>query len=199
MKIKYIGVKEDGETAFSRETGITWFPGAVEDVLTAVAAKMLQHPDVFARDDEVSTAAAVTLRPPAPTAPAPIAVVMEPGSLMGSDVLPALVDIGGQKVQLGTIVASAHTRSGLTVEDWNALAPAVREELLATEIEVLTNASAVAAETVIQLADGTQQVLDGKTREQLQALAKELGVKVHVNAGMAKVTEALLAAFPVTK
>jgi hypothetical protein len=51
MKIKYVGVKQDGETAFSSETGITWFPGSRETVAPAVAAKMLKHPDVFAEDE----------------------------------------------------------------------------------------------------------------------------------------------------
>lgn len=70
MKLKYVGVKEDGETAFSRETGITWFPGSVEDVPTAMAVKMLQHPDVFAEADEqspakpvIANAAGLTLAP----------------------------------------------------------------------------------------------------------------------------------------
>lgn len=53
MKIKYVGVKEDGETAFSRETGLTWMPGDVHEVADkAIAAKMITHPDVFAPADE---------------------------------------------------------------------------------------------------------------------------------------------------
>lgn len=51
MKIKYVGVKEDGETAFSRDSGIErWMPGDSFDVPDPVGVKMLQHPDVFARD-----------------------------------------------------------------------------------------------------------------------------------------------------
>ena len=54
-KLKYVGLKQDGETAFSTETNITWFPGSVEDVPDAVAERMLKHPDVFAVDDEPLT------------------------------------------------------------------------------------------------------------------------------------------------
>lgn len=52
MKIKYVGLKEDGEAAFSNETQITWLPGSVQDVPLAIAQRMLKHPDVFAVDDE---------------------------------------------------------------------------------------------------------------------------------------------------
>lgn len=48
MKIKYVGLKDE-ETAFSRDTGITWFPGSVHDVPDDKAKRMLQHPDVFAQ------------------------------------------------------------------------------------------------------------------------------------------------------
>ena len=52
MKIKYVGLKTDGETAFARDAGITaWLPGdSLEISNPAVANRMLQHPDVFAVD-----------------------------------------------------------------------------------------------------------------------------------------------------
>jgi len=46
-------------------------------------------------------------------------------------------------------------------------------------------------------ANGEVIVLDGMTKESLHDLAKELGVKVHHLSGADKVTEALVAAFPV--
>lgn len=55
MKIKYVGLKEDGEAAFSNETQITWLPGSVQDVPLAIAQRMLKHPDVFAVDNEPLT------------------------------------------------------------------------------------------------------------------------------------------------
>lgn len=51
MKIKYVGLKQDGETAFADKTGITWMPGDSREIADAALCKrMLQHPDVFAED-----------------------------------------------------------------------------------------------------------------------------------------------------
>jgi hypothetical protein len=51
-KIKYVGLKTGplGETAFSHDTNITWFPGTVKDVPQAIAGAC-SHPDVFALAD----------------------------------------------------------------------------------------------------------------------------------------------------
>lgn len=57
IKLKYVGAKTDGERAFKDETGIEWFPGAVEAVSEAMATKMLKHPDVFALADDTATLA----------------------------------------------------------------------------------------------------------------------------------------------
>jgi hypothetical protein len=51
MKIKYVGLKQDGERAFFSETNIEWRIGDAHDVDAKVAAKMLKHPDVFAAAD----------------------------------------------------------------------------------------------------------------------------------------------------
>jgi hypothetical protein len=57
MKIKYVGVKLDGETAFASESGIAvWLHGDAHEVKGAVAAKMLKHPDVFALDEAIKAA-----------------------------------------------------------------------------------------------------------------------------------------------
>ena len=76
MKIKYIGQKTDGETAFIAETQITWMPNAEHDIPAAVAERMLNHPDVFALADakgkaDVGLAAATT---------APDATAADPGT-----------------------------------------------------------------------------------------------------------------------
>lgn len=57
--------------------------------------------------------------------------------LYGSSVLPSMLDIGGEQVQLGTLVAAAHQASGLTVAEWNELAAEVREELLADQLALM--------------------------------------------------------------
>lgn len=106
-KIKYVGVKEDGETAFARESGIDrWMKGDSHEITNnAVAHKMLQHPDVFARDDRpVKAAPAATpaaspspAAAPAPTdAPAPPpapAVTLAAGTKVGDAPVDPLADL----------------------------------------------------------------------------------------------------------
>jgi hypothetical protein len=71
MKIKYVGVKQDGETAFSHLSGIElWLPGDSFEVKDSVAIRMLQHPDVFAVDDSETQPVANAAAPQAVKAPA---------------------------------------------------------------------------------------------------------------------------------
>lgn len=135
MKIAYVGVKLDGETAFIDKTGITWMPGDVFEVANDVATKMLQHPDVFAKVEEKPAKSAA-------------------------------------KADNTNSVSNVTLTPGAKVEP-----------------------SAVKPEYVLYLKDGATKVLDGLEKDELQALAKELGVKVHHQAGAAKVIEALQAAF----
>ena len=53
-KIKYVGLKQDGETAFSYMAGAPaiWMQGDTNDVPDNVAKLMLEHPTVFVLDDE---------------------------------------------------------------------------------------------------------------------------------------------------
>jgi hypothetical protein len=92
MKIKYVGVKEDGETAFARDVGIErWMKGDVHEVSEALAAKMLQHPDVFAVDKSAAKKEPAAPAPsPAPAAPAaPSDVTLAPGTSVGEPSAPA--------------------------------------------------------------------------------------------------------------
>lgn len=58
--------------------------------------------------------------------------------LFGSSILASHVDIGLEaRVQLGEIVRAAHAESGLSVEAWNALPDADREERLANAVEAM--------------------------------------------------------------
>ncbi|MCA0214672.1 MAG: hypothetical protein LCH79_16030 [Proteobacteria bacterium] len=67
----------------------------------------------------------------------------ESAVLIGSGVLPSMVPIGGQEVQLGVVVAGAHAASGLSVADWNALAGDVREQMLSDYVASQTEAAKV--------------------------------------------------------
>lgn len=60
-------------------------------------------------------------------------------TLLGSNVLDRVIDLtGNTTATLGEVVARAHTRSGLSVAEWNDLEPAEREAKLATEVEIMT-------------------------------------------------------------
>lgn len=52
MKLMYVGLKVDGESAFSDKTGIVWMPGSSHEVSDAHAALMLPHTDVWAIAEE---------------------------------------------------------------------------------------------------------------------------------------------------
>jgi hypothetical protein len=67
-----------------------------------------------------------------------VELVVDEATLYGSSVLPAMIAIAeGKEVQLGEVVAAAHTRSGLTAAKWNKLAEGKREALLTAEIELM--------------------------------------------------------------
>lgn len=67
-------------------------------------------------------------------------------TLVGSSILPSLVDVGAeQAIQLGDVVKAAHALSGLSVEAWNALPDDEREALLAGAVEGLKSAVAAAS------------------------------------------------------
>ena len=63
----------------------------------------------------------------------------KPGAevLIGSSVHPAAFTIGGKALQLGNVVAMAHTTSGLSVADWNALPDDERHERIDAELDRL--------------------------------------------------------------
>lgn len=86
MKIKYVGLKPDGETAFSSETGITWFQGDSFDVNDKHGQKMLKHPDVFAIDESTSE--------PVPETQPVAKLSLAPGAKVELDA-PASITTGG--------------------------------------------------------------------------------------------------------
>lgn len=101
MKIKYVGLKADGETAFARAAGITaWMPGDSFEISNpGDAHKMLQHPDVFAVDDDKPAKAAVKATAAPPAAPATVVgetVPVTAGTVTlapGAKVTPAAVNL----------------------------------------------------------------------------------------------------------
>lgn len=73
---------------------------------------------------------------------APVQTASSPAALLGSSVHEATYEIGGKTVQLGLVVAKAHEKSGLTVEEWNA----IEEEDRHARIDVVLDHLADAAE-----------------------------------------------------
>jgi hypothetical protein len=84
-------------------------------------------------------------------------------TLLGSSVLESTYEIGSKTVQLGDIVAAAHTASGLTLEAWNAQPDEEREHLLKLELEKM-QAEASATKTADQLTDAElRAAIEAKT------------------------------------
>lgn len=157
VNVAYIGHKERKVDNVAN-SGVVWHGhGDVKPVSAMQWSQLALHPLVWALHTEVAQAAALTL---GNTAPMPLTVSEPPKAgqpaadaneaptgkpysgkslevLLGSDLLPAHVQIGDELVQLGAVVAKAHEASGLTVGDWNGLVPQIREKLLADYIESL--------------------------------------------------------------
>lgn len=98
-------------------------------------ARLLSIAEGFQIPDDEEKPKAAT--PPAPTPvipPAPITPTIQPideNELVGSDVHPAIIDLGdGKTAELVDVVAQAHEISGLSTADWNALEPEVRHGLI---------------------------------------------------------------------
>lgn len=93
-----------------------------------------------------------------PAIPATLAAKVKPHeSLYGSSVMQSHYDIGGQQVQLGTIVAGAHKLSGLSVDAWNLLPSGERDNLLSDELKRLQDAAAPATDETEQKQEEQQQ------------------------------------------
>jgi len=77
----------------------------------------------------------------------PAAKLAAPEVLNGSNTFPALIEVAeGKSLQLGAVVVVAHQASGLTMDAWNALPEAERDEHLNKTIENIKAAVAAGAE-----------------------------------------------------
>lgn len=122
VKVEYVGMKDQRADTVAG-TGLVWYgAGDVHDVPVEAAARLARHPDVWRIVSEPTAAAPRTLD--------------NTESLIGTDKLPAMVDITDtQQAQLGDIVRSAFEGSDMTVEEWNALEADVRDELILGHVE----------------------------------------------------------------
>jgi len=171
MKFQYIGLKTNGERAFQSETGIEWMPNSVHKVDAKTAHKLLEHPTIWKCVDSKTTLADAKPVTQELGIPAWAKEGIDAG--LTDEQLAALAEMGGPETEQG-----AKIWLDLTGKAYGLIQP--------PEIE-----------HAIRLPDGMTRILDGMTKEALHDLAKELGVKVHHLSGADKVTEALVAAFPV--
>lgn len=106
-------------------------------------------------------------------------------TLLGSSLLSALIKIGDEEVQLGTVVAGAHEASGLSVADWNALGNDEREQMLAAHVTALTEAAQARADEEraadAERADAEARRLEAQALEQ-QAEANREAAKAQARA-----------------
>lgn len=196
VPVVYLGHKDRKEDNVAR-SGVVWHGhGDVQNVTAQQWGLLSAHAGVWARATQVAQAAAASISlggtapmPPAVAAPPEAAQAAAEASepttgqpeggkplevLLGSDVLPAHIQIGDELVQLGTVVAKAHEASGLTVEDWNGLVPQIREKLLADYVEALRTPVAEHTQTGNSQGDPNDQ--PEATKEQAKAepnVAKE--------------------------
>lgn len=147
VQVEYIGAKPS-KTDNIGGTGIVWMgEGDVQPVPIEAWAKMMKHTGVWRAvetADPAPRSLASATPAPAPTpAPTPAPAPAEPtlAMLYGTD-HPALIDIDGEQVQLGTLVAATQTGSGLSVADWNGLTDADRKDFVDAEIEASRTAAA---------------------------------------------------------
>ncbi len=62
------------------------------------------------------------------------------GALTGSPNFEAVQDIGDKQYQLSEIVAAAHSASGMSVDEWNALTETERDDLIEAELDRMEGA-----------------------------------------------------------
>lgn len=104
---------------------------------------------------------------PAPTpASAPVAGEQ---MLLGSSTLPSLIEVGGEQVQLGTVVAAAQAASGLSVEDWNKLSEEARDQHLNQQVDAMRQRGAAMAEAEAERVRSEQEAAAQAERERLAA------------------------------
>lgn len=106
----------------------------------------------------------------------------EAAGLLGSSVQPPNFTIGGREFTLGDIVRAAHVATGLSVDEWNALAADVREGLIADELSAL---EADAAQAQAQ-ADADQAAADAKAKAEADQAAAEAEAKAAADAAAQK-------------
>jgi hypothetical protein len=85
--------------------------------------------------------------------------------LNGSSIHPGIVKVAGFELQLGQVVRAAWQKSGLSVEEWNALPNEARDAFIDAEIDVVEEGGeAIVAADNLAPANGEQLPVDGDVK-----------------------------------
>ncbi len=199
MKIQYIGIKRDGETAFKHDTRITWYPGDVNDVQDSIGVLMLRHPDVFV---EAGSAPFAQIEPtPALWSEAATELGMTDGNVE------AIASKGGPETAAGAALWLHYTGKAYEVPE--AVVKLADAKVVAPGTESPATDSPAAQALLDKPGNETAPVdpvlgvdhaalfaavLEKMDKPALHALAKEKGLDLHPNTGAAKLIEAIVEA-----
>jgi hypothetical protein len=154
VNVEYIGVKERRADTVTN-TGVVWYgQGDVRAVPAEAWAKLSKHPDIWRLAGDKPKAA-------------------KPEKKVEQSEQPADDQPPGEKLGVPDDEKPAQEASGLTPEQWLALSAEDRDDFVRAHAEKVAG----------RKANPPTLHLDAMDREQLHALAKERGVKVHPNAG----------------
>lgn len=143
--VEYIGNKPEKVDNVAG-TGVIWLgTGDVRAVPIEAWAKMARHETVWRLAEEqkaaatLERAAAAAAPAPAPVAapaPAPAAPKQEAAEIYGTD-HPEQIEVGPAVLPLADVINAALAKSGLSPEEWNALADADRFDFVEAHINQL--------------------------------------------------------------
>ncbi len=178
MKLRYIGLKVDGETGFARESGIEcWFIGDVKDVADVkVAEKMASHPDMWEKVDGDAKPAVGLADVDPPRRPHTPLYDNSKVVLLHTALLPDTFTIKDRVVtQAEAIQHAFHEDADITEEQWNALTDEDRAERIKVALEHIETGEGHPDAPVVLVAEGLAALDD----EALRAICKERKFKVH--------------------
>jgi hypothetical protein len=185
VPVEYVGAKQS-ETDHLYGTGLVWSGrGDVQLVPADKWSQMKRHVDVWRALEGAPSSLAGAKSTGPKTEPVQASV---PTDVLYGTNHPAEIDIGGKLVPLGDVVREAHAMSKMSVRAWNELDDQGRHDLVEHYL-----GEALKAAGVTGAGDGVVD-LEAMDKAALRQLAEERGVKVHPNAGEAKLREALKAA-----
>jgi hypothetical protein len=143
--VEYIGNKPEKVDNVAN-TGVIWLGnGDVRAVPIEAWSKMARHEFVWRLAEEqkavaslerTAAAAAPAPAPAAASAPAPEAPKQEAAEIYGTD-HPEQIEVGPAVLPLADVINAALAKSGLSTEEWNALADADRFDFVEAHIHQL--------------------------------------------------------------